>query len=314
MKFYLLLCFAISPWILLAQDSTLVSCAEPKSHFKKIEFLFCQVPETQGFSHGICWSTTPEPSLFDQFNIFSPSLEEFKFSVNQLNPNTDYYFRLFRLFENGEVRYEPSFVLQTLPEVHVGEYYQGGIVGFIFRKGDSLYVEGEQHGVILSPDELGYAYWGMYGQAIDGGTSTRVGHGKENTDAIVKQFLKTTASNTTINHNDASVLQIIQPCAALLCQNYQNGGWSDWFLPSSNDLHLVFSNYDSLKVLNLSQTENYWSSSEVFFSWRLRKSKRRPTRSQYRRAWNVRFHSSMLMTSAMTRKDKSSRVRAVRYF
>ncbi len=288
-------------------------CASPVSFYKKIELAICSNNKPTDYSLGLCWHTEPQPTIFNPFVIFNEPQETFDYTIKELKPNTDYYFQFFRLFADGRVEYFSSFQIATLPEIRVGQAYQGGIVAYLFKPRDSLYVEGEQHGLILAPEELGYAAWGMQGQAIEGGTSHKAGFGRKNTEAIVKQFgISSTFSSSSMNSGS---LKIIHPCAALLCSNYQNEGWKDWFLPSKDDWGLIFVHIDSLPMINLAHSETYWSSSEVFFSWKWsKKSRSRPTRSQYKRAWQIQYASSILMLSSMRPKQSSARVLPMRYF
>lgn len=296
---------------LLAQSAKIELCATPKSFFKKIDFYLCGVPDISGLSFGICWSENPTPTLFDAFTIFSTNAEQASFAVSNLKSNTDYYFRIFELAKEGQVTYYKEFRQATLPEIQVGEYHQGGIVVYIFRPSDSTwYLEGEQHGLILCQEDLGFANWGPYGVAVKDSTSVKLGFGKRNTDSITKQF----ASLKQSTLDNAGSLRIVHPCAAWLCSGFRYGGYDDWFLPSSNEWSMVFKEIEKLTALKLSNTAYYWSSSEVYFNWRLRKKKHKTTTSQLRSAWAIKIHSYQLFSSAMLRKHETARVRAMRYF
>ena len=297
-----------------AQQNTIDFCAIPKISHQKIDFTFCSVPESKEYAYGICWSQSPEPTLFSSFNIFTSTPERYVYSVKQLQANTDYYFRIFQLFQNGSVNYYPEFKETTLPEVHIGDYYQGGIVVYLCKPQDSLYMEGEQHGLIMSKSDLGFANWGIKGQATSARTSYKLGHGMKNTKAIVDDYRK---NNLILKQNspaNSGSLRIVNPCAALLCSTYENDGYNDWFLPSNQEWQAIFSKIDSLAILGLNNYEYYWTSHEVYISWSIKKTKRRETKSQYRSAWAIKIHSLSLMSSAMTRKNSVARVRAMRYF
>ncbi len=288
-------------------------CATPVGFYKKIELAICTNQKPNDYALGLCWHTAPEPTIFNPFVIFEEPKETFNFGVKELQPSTDYYFQFFRLLSDGTISYFSPFQVATLPEIHVGQNHQGGIVGYVFKPGDSLFIEGEQHGIILAPKELGYASWGMYGQEITGGTNRKAGHGRKNTEAIVKQYGGASTHASSIGNSGD--LRIIHPCAALLCSNYSNDGWTDWFLPSKGDWELIFPKLDSLKTMNLSHAETYWSSSEVFFSWKWsKKSRSRKTKSQFKRAWQIQYASHSLMLNSMKPKHTAARVLAMRYF
>ena len=97
--------------------------------------------------------------------------------------------------------------------------------------------------------------WGSYGTLI-GGTETGIGTGQSNTTRIVV-WLNT---HSEINR------------AAQLCDDLVVGsGWGflpnfdDWFLPSKDELNLMYTN---LKVAGVGSFADhyYWSSSEYFYS------------------------------------------------
>ncbi|PKP59792.1 hypothetical protein CVT91_06155 [Candidatus Atribacteria bacterium HGW-Atribacteria-1] len=90
--------------------------------------------------------------------------------------------------------------------------------------------------------------WGSYGTWI-GGTGTGIGTGQSNTTKIV----------TWLNgHSETDR-------AAQVCEALVYGGYSDWFLPSKDELNLMYTN---LKVYGVGGFTNsftcfYWSSSET---------------------------------------------------
>ena len=85
-------------------------------------------------------------------------------------------------------------------------------------------------------------------ETLNGNTSTAIGTGQANTDAIVAQ----------IGHTGS---------AAKLCLDYNYGGYDDWFLPSRAELNLVYQNKD---VVGGFAAAVYWSSSEhpAINAWR----------------------------------------------
>lgn len=293
----------------LAQSSGPRFCSDPVTHYRKIEFLVCNDSLSKDYSLGICWSTQPSPSLFDNFRFLENQTQQ-EFVLRELKPNTDYYFRLFKLFTDGTASYAEERRFHTLPELIPGMYFQGGIIGYIYKPGDSLYVADEQHGLIVSADNLGYAYWGMHGRKIEKGTKIRIGHGSENTRNIMEQY---GSHNTSFDYTASHQLKIIYPCAAALCAQYKKEGWEDWFLPSKQEWDAIFSNIDSLQMLDLISGESFWSSSEVFIQWGGEK-KKKTSKSHFIRAWQVRFNSRILLTSSMSKKNTVARVKAMRYF
>jgi hypothetical protein len=86
--------------------------------------------------------------------------------------------------------------------------------------------------------------WGAYENVV-GNTQTAIGTGKRNTDLIV-------ASLRRIGEGGK---------AAQLCDNLVYGGYSDWFLPSRDELDAMYKNL-KLKGWDAFGIGWYWSSSE----------------------------------------------------
>jgi hypothetical protein len=86
--------------------------------------------------------------------------------------------------------------------------------------------------------------WGAY-ESVVVNTETAIGTGKRNTDLIVS-FLRRTGENGK---------------AAQLCDNLVYGGYSDWFLPSRDELDVMYKNL-KLKGWDNFGSGWYWSSSE----------------------------------------------------
>ena len=105
----------------------------------------------------------------------------------------------------------------TSLEPKVGSYYRGGIVYYLFGADDTGYVEGEVHGLIAAPFDQGYLGWGCEGTQITGALGTAIGTGAQNTIDIVNNCAQT---NTAAN----------------ICAGLDLNGYSDWFLPSTDEL------------------------------------------------------------------------------
>jgi hypothetical protein len=124
--------------------------------------------------------------------------------------------------------------------ISIGEFYQGGIVFYFDGSGGGL--------VCAESDQSTGAQWGCYGTTI-GGTGTGIGTGAANTAKIVAG-----CSETGI--------------AARICNDLVLNGYSDWFLPSKDELNLM---YQNLKLAGIGgfADDYYWSSSESssYYAW-----------------------------------------------
>ncbi|MDR3302273.1 MAG: DUF1566 domain-containing protein [Spirochaetaceae bacterium] len=93
------------------------------------------------------------------------------------------------------------------------------------------------------------AAWGAYPDGVPG-TATGIGAGKANTQIIVTKY--PTPSNYAAN----------------CCDAYVYGLFDDWFLPSKDELNLMWTNLKRLDLVPFNGI-SYWSSSQsnTYFSW-----------------------------------------------
>jgi len=147
----------------------------------------------------------------------------------------------------------------------------GGIVFYV--------TGGGLHGLEAAPVNQGTAQtWiepTVCQSTANGNTSISIGTGPANTSAIISQ-----ASHTS--------------SAAQLCADYYSGNCDDWFLPSKDELHLMYLNLASAGLGGFA-TSGYWSSSEYDLN----------------QAWNENFNDG---TQYNYSKNSFSYVRAVRAF
>jgi hypothetical protein len=113
----------------------------------------------------------------------------------------------------------------------------GGIIFFTMGGSGWRYLE-------AAPEDLPEAEWGAYEENI-AGTEKRPGSGKKNTEFIVAGLKELGESGN----------------AAQMCAEYELNGYRDWFLPSEDELTLM---YENLKQNGLGNFEDewYWSSTQ----------------------------------------------------
>ena len=161
----------------------------------------------------------------------------------------------------------------------IGDSYQGGKVAYILVKEDPGYDVNRQHGIIAATsdqcDQLIRIKWDKGTYTITEATGTAIGTGFSNTNKII-----------------ASQGEPAISYAAGLARAYTGGGYTDWYLPSKDELEKL-----SITRVTIGGFANYyyWSSSEFDLS----------------KAWFQTFFSSVQSKSV---KGERAIVRAIRSF
>jgi hypothetical protein len=158
----------------------------------------------------------------------------------------------------------------------IGQAALGGTIAYILQSGDPGYDAGVQHGLVATAtDTAANAVWGCPTTAITGADGIVIGTGNQNTIDIM-------AGCATAG------------IAARLCGDLSEGGYSDWYLPSKNELNKLYLNKDAIGGFT-SSTSVYWSSTE----------------SDTFGAWVQNFNDG---TSNFASKSSNPSVRAIRSF
>jgi hypothetical protein len=91
---------------------------------------------------------------------------------------------------------------------YIGEQFGGGVVVAVWK------TSGVEHGLIISPTDIGTSAYSNVSTVIIGTAAQSRSNGQGNTTAIINQPGHTSS-------------------AAKLCDDYVNGGFTDWYLPAS---------------------------------------------------------------------------------
>jgi hypothetical protein len=189
---------------------------------------------------GICWGTTSNPLATGSRTTDGTTTGAFSSSITGLAANTLYYVRAYATNSIG-TGYGTQVSFTTSATVVIGELYQGGKVAYILQSGDPGYIAGQTHGLIAAPsDQSTGIQWYNGSYTVTGATATALGTGNANTNNIVTS-------------------QGVGNYAAKLCSDLVLGGFSDWYLPSKDELNKLYLNRTVIGGFTISL---YWSSSE----------------------------------------------------
>ena len=165
------------------------------------------------------------------------------------------------------------------PILSIGDSHEGGIIFYLDENGGGL--------IAANEDLEGTYEWGCFlTQVDDGGNLTQIGTGYQNTLDIVNQQCLTEFGGIP---------------AAQAAIDAQINGFDDWYLPSRDELYLMYLNIgqgglDSNNNIGTFSDSQYWSSSESNFS----------------NAWIVAF--GVGLSESIAKNSFHGRVRTVRSF
>lgn len=187
------------------------------------------LPVTQ---RGVCWSTSHNPSTSDNHTVDGSGLGIFISNLTGLTQNSTYYIRAYAVNELGE-SYGTEYSFSAASTYYVGQYHEGGVIFYIDCSG--------MRGLISSTnDQSTGASWGCYGDYIS--TEAYIWSGNINTTTIIDECPE-------------------YGIAARVCRQYDGGGYNDWFLPSIDELNVL---YEQKNIVGEFTSDYYWSSSQIY--------------------------------------------------
>ncbi|MGG9962787.1 hypothetical protein [Ferruginibacter sp. SUN106] len=223
---------------------------------------------------GICWSTATNPTIADNKTNEGTAIGTFTSTIAGLTVNTVYYVRAYATNATGTT-YGTAISFKT--SVDIGTTFQGGILAYILMPADPGYDPQVQHGLIVAPTDQGNTIsWDNGLRHSTGATGTAIGTGDANTTKII-------ATEGAGNY------------AARLCYDLVLNGYSDWYLPSKDELIKLYINQARIGAFF---PYHYWSSSE--------------SSASYFDAWTLRFDGAN--NPAILNKNYALIVRAIRSY
>jgi len=192
-------------------------------------------------ARGICWNTSPDPTIANYTTACGSGLGIFSTSATNLSQGTTYYLRAYATNLAGTAY--GNEICFTTTEVKIGDAFQGGIVAYFYKENDDGYISTMYTGLLASPSDMGTTVW--YNNA------TYIATGQTQTGLGDAGF-----SNTA----HISGIQGTGNYAANLCLYSslpQNG--FPWYLPSRDELNIFYTNRIAIGGFS---TSEYWSSSE----------------------------------------------------
>ena len=137
-----------------------------------------------------------------------------------------------------------AFKIAVAPVLMVGDLYGGGRVAYLLTSSDKRFDPNVQHGLVAATaDQSGTGMvWSISRTDPDPiAMATALGTGAANTAKIVA------AQGTSTTY------------AARLAHDYAGGGYTDWYLPSKDELNKLYLSKDKLGGF---AAATYWSSSQ----------------------------------------------------
>jgi hypothetical protein len=149
----------------------------------------------------------------------------------------------------GQTFYSNDGTLKTGTKAVIGDTYGGGKIAYVLVSGDPGYDANVTHGLIAATsDQSTGTTWGCAATKVSGADGTAIGTGHQNTHDMA-------AAGCTN--------------AAGIANSYAGGGYTDWFIPSKDELNKLYINQNVIGGFSIITTHFYVTSSEQtdYFAW-----------------------------------------------
>jgi hypothetical protein len=200
---------------------------------------------------GVCYSTSPNPTIADRTSMTSLMTSDsgpvsrsgatIPFNATNLGRDSVYYIRGFQKNSVGTVYTEQKSFTYTAP-LSVGQLYQGGIIAYILNPGDPGFDIATPHGLIVAITSTSSIPWNNGTWNATGASGIAIGTGLLNTNNII------------ISQGNSGSY------AAKICRAYTGGGYTDWYLPSKDELNKIYLNR---LIIGGIESAYFWSSTEL---------------------------------------------------
>jgi len=177
----------------------------------------CAITQDGGcaiLERGFCWSKNTNPTTANYKLASGSGTGNYTANLTNLIPNTTYYIRSYIINAVSTIYGEQqTFTTGEATGLYIGKHHAGGIIFYIDASGN--------HGMVCTETDLGNAPWGC--QDTQMYTSTAFGSGMQNT------------ANIVAGCSDANI-------AAKICNDLVLNSYTDWYLPSLEELITLRSN------------------------------------------------------------------------
>ena len=159
-----------------------------------------------------------------------------------------YYFQGFEANQNngtcGELVFNGDY--------QIGSITHGGIVFYVDSSGQRGLVASLEDVQLGSYDGVWGNYngfeWGCYGNEIEGAKNDFIGGGYQNTLDVINNQCNVEFGSNYYNASEA-------------CVSYSFMNYSDWFLPSKDELHMLYQSLEPIDYVDFNY--HYWSSTQI---------------------------------------------------